>query len=94
MAMKCFVIAALASSIVAVPQNGVLPKAWDGAASGRGMGVSDELLKGPCKDIFFIMARATMEPGNLVRGSYSQYLDSLISKSKGGDLWPDYLLRP
>jgi hypothetical protein len=70
-----FLIAALASIGFAAPQippqNGVPPKAGtgpagSGGAAGRTAKDFNEVLDGPCKDVFLIYARATMEPGNLV----------------------------
>ncbi|KAE9965492.1 hypothetical protein EG328_009605 [Venturia inaequalis] len=67
--MRFFRIAALAAGVSAIPQSkgsGGAGKVDPGGTRGnRGPNLENDLMTGPCRDVFFIMARASSEAGNM-----------------------------
>jgi hypothetical protein len=71
--MKLLAIAVLLGITAALPQS--KGKGGDepaGSFGNRGKNTENDLLEmaGGCKDIYFIMARASTEPGNMVSASF------------------------
>jgi hypothetical protein len=69
--MKFLSVAVLAAATLANAQGKVNP---GGTPGNRGQKVENDVVSGSCRDIFFIMARASSEQGNMVCcGSLESY---------------------
>jgi hypothetical protein len=77
--MKILHVAAFAAVALANPQGKVNP---GGTPGNRGQKVENDVVSGSCHDIFFIMARASSEQGNMVCSGCHEYCQAYSLKGR------------
>jgi hypothetical protein len=82
--MKALLVTAFAAALASAQQGKVNP---GGTPGNRGQKVENDVVSGSCHDIFFIMARASSEQGNMVRCGNLKYCsaDSLKGRLHGAN---------
>jgi hypothetical protein len=79
--MRFLCLAALGTVAFATPQTGKVDPG--GTPGNRGRNTENDVTTGACKDIMFIMARASSEPGNMVSSAFPARLETLLILAEG-----------